>query len=171
MPLGLPLSGGQTTILNTVSILPPSSPLALISIINPAASHLENSSFSISKNTGGIDLVIHSTEFGQIDIEFKLDETRAIKAIISTDINRNLDFLRGHSAMLEYSLKESGFDSVDISFQSQENKQRENHPNADKEGLTLDDPDKVTSPLTDTTALMIIDQPDWWTSDHLDMKL
>ncbi len=171
LPLGLPLSGGQTAVLNTVSILPTPSPLALISIINPAASHLENSSFSISKNTGGIDLVIHSTEFGQIDIEFKLDETRAIRAIISTDLNRNLDFLRGHSAMLEHSLKESGFDSVDISFQSQENKQRENHHNAGKEGLTLDDPDQVALPLAVTTTLMINAQPDWWTSDHLDIKL
>lgn len=109
--------------------------LASANTVPPALQIVSDNLIKALVSQSGVLMRLDPPEMGNVQINFKFDSERGVTAVIRSELADTSSFLRDRAEHLQQALKDSGFDSVSLSFEqgSQFNQQENSNDEAYRE--------------------------------------
>lgn len=91
--------------------------LASANTVPPALQIVSDNLIKALVSQSGVLMRLDPPEMGNVQINFQFDSERAVTAVIRSELADTSSFLRDRAEHLQQALKDSGFDSVSLSFE------------------------------------------------------
>ncbi len=101
--------------------------------IHPAVQTVVQTLIKAQETQSGLSVRLDPPEMGRVFIEFQFDVDRRVTAIIRSEVVETAILLKGKVDIFQQLLKESGFDSVNLSFEQNENSKQKSFAFAQQE--------------------------------------
>lgn len=133
-PFTTPFVGftGPTASINT---MPSVQSLTSLPQSHPAVQAVAQNLIRAQETQKGISIRLDPPEMGRVFIDFQFDADKNVTAIVRSELADTSQLLRGKSDFFQQILKENGFESVNLSFEQNEN-QTESEFDSDKDSPT-----------------------------------
>ena len=103
------------------------------STLHPAVQTVARSLVKAQETQSGISVRLDPPEMGRVFIDFQFEADQGVRAIIRYDVAETAILLKDKAEFLHQVLKDSGFDSVDLSFEKNDSSDQKNLDFTDEE--------------------------------------
>jgi len=94
------------------------------SVSNPALQTVAQTLVKAQETQSGISVRLDPPEMGRVFIDFKFEADRSVTAIIRSEIAETAILLRDKAEFFQQTLRDSGFDSINLSFQQNDHSEQ-----------------------------------------------
>lgn len=138
---------------------------------HPALQQVAETLIRAQITQSGLSIRLDPPELGNVSIQFQFDSERNVTAIVRTDVAETSTLLRERAEVLVQALKDQGFDSINLSFEHNEQEQQnlfgaEGGEHGVEVGTSGDMVEDIARPVSE-----IINQRKYTDGTSVDMKL